>query len=106
MTGINCENMKSLVIVFENLFKKDKTFPIDLEEVPEDDLKKAMGFTDNDNTEVKQTHKHTHKHTHTHTCAHTHRHKHTNSHTGLTRVTGRGRGGRGAVNGPASAPEI
>jgi len=54
--------MKSLVIVFENLFKKDKTFPIDLEEVPEDDLKKAMGFTDNDNTEVKHTHKHTHTH--------------------------------------------
>ena len=96
--------MKSLVSVFENLFKKDKTFPIDLEEVPEDDLKKAMGLTDNDNTEVKKTD--TQTQTHTHTCAHTHRHKHPNSHTGLKRITGRGRGRPGAVNGPASAPKI
>ena len=46
--GINGENMKALRNVFENLFTKDKKFPIDLGDVPEEDLKRAMGIVEHD----------------------------------------------------------
>jgi hypothetical protein len=46
--GINGENMKALCNVFENLFKKDKKFPIDLGDVPDEDLKRAMGIIEHD----------------------------------------------------------
>ena len=48
VAGINSENMKALRNVFENLFKKDKKFPIDLGDVPEEDLKRAMGIVEHD----------------------------------------------------------
>lgn len=55
LDGINSENMKSLRNVFENLFKKDKKFPLELGDVAEEDLKKAMGIREEElETEVEE----------------------------------------------------
>ena len=55
LDGINVENMKALRNVTQNLFKKDKKFPIDLGDVPEDDLKMAMGIVElTEETEVEE----------------------------------------------------